>query len=286
MNKIYHYMLIISLSFIIMTNSGFATPVLRVDNDQTASINFDNRFTQASSYSSSKTFYIYNDGNTSMTIDSVTVSSPGSGISLSVSSSPYSVSAGSYGTVTVSIYVPSTVSTSKYTGVITVDAASAGSKTMNLILDIKTLIPAELGSIGEKSTTILFDKPKGSVNSFPGRIDIGLNNVGDSILSINSVSISSYPGNGISIAISDYTKSISGRSSGMASLTISAPASASEGTSNGKITISTSKEGRSGTDSQSVDFSVKIEHGIIMELSKSTVDLGNAAIFEQKSDYI
>lgn len=286
MTKIYHYLLIISLSLIILTNSCFAAPVLRVDNDQTASINFDNRFVQASSYSSSKTFYIYNDGNTSMTINSVTVSSPGSGISLSVSSRPYSVSAGSSGSVTVSIYVPSTVSTSKYTGVITVDAASAGSKTMNLILDVKSLIPAELGSMGEKSTTILFDRPKGSVNSFPGRIDIGLNNIGDSILSINSISISSYPGNGISTAISDYTKSISGRSSGMASLTISAPASASEGTYNGKITISTSKEGRSGTDTRSVDISVKIEHGIIMELSKSTVDFGDAGTFEQKSDRI
>ncbi|MDP3104174.1 MAG: hypothetical protein Q8M95_06155 [Candidatus Methanoperedens sp.] len=286
MNKIYHYLLIISLSLIIMTNSSFAAPVLRVDNDQTVSISFDNRFTQTSSYSSSKTFNIYNDGNTTMTINSVSVSSPGSGISLSVSSRPYSIYAGSYGTVTVSIYVPSTVSTGKYTGVITVDAASAGSKTMNLILDVKSLIPAELGFIGEKSTTILFDRPKGSVSSFPGRIDIGLNNVGDSILSINSISISSYPGNGIDIAISDYTKSISARSNGMASLTISAPASASEGTYNGKITISTSKEGRYGTDTRSVDISVKIEHGIIMELSKSTVDFGNAAIFEQKSDYI
>lgn len=286
MNRINHYILIILLSFIILIDSSSAAPVLRLDNDQTVTINFDNRFTQASSYSSSKTFNIYNDGNTSMTINSVTASNPGSGISLTISSRPYSILAGSYGTVTVSFSVPSTSSTNRYTGVITVDGTEAGSKTMNLIMDVKTLIPADLGSIGVRSTTILFDKPKGSVINFPGRIDVGLNNIGDSILSINSVSISSYPGNGISLAISDYTKSISARGSGMASLAITAPVSASEGTYNGKITITTSKEGRAGTETDTVDISVTIEYGIDMQISRSSISFGDVAIFEQKNDYI
>lgn len=288
LNKTVYFLLFIIL-FVIFTNTAYAAPILRLGNDQTININFDNRYEQAPSYSDTKTFYIYNDGNTSMSISSVTVSSPGSGITMSIYSSPNSVSAGSYGTVQVSVSVPSTVSKGTYTGVITVNTLSAGSGTMKLILNIEKQIPAELGSIGSRSTTIKFDKPKGTVSSFPGNIDISLSNIGDTNLYIDSI-YTYDPGNGIDFTISDYPSSISQRDGKMIRLSITAPSSAREGTFSGKITITTSKPTRYGskygTKTDNVDISVTIEHGINMEITSSSIDFGDTPIYKQKNNDI
>ncbi len=285
MNKINYFILFI-IFFIIFANTSYAAPILRLGNDQTISINFDNRYEQAPSYSDTKTFYIYNDGNTSMTISSVTVSSPGSGISMSIYSSPTSVSAGSYGTVQVSVGVPSTVSKGTYTGIITVNTLSAGSGTMKLTLNVEKQIPAELGSIGSRSTTIKFDRPKGTVPSFPGSIDISLSNIGDTNLYIDSIHTYD-PGNGIDFTISDYPSSISEKGSKMITLSITVPSSAREGTFGGKITITTSKPTRYGSKygikTDNVDISVTIEHGINMEMTRSSIDFGDTPIYKQNN---
>jgi len=291
LSKINNYIrfLILILIFVIFTGSSYAAPILRLDDDQTVNINFDNRFSQASSHSSIRTFYIYNDGNTSMTISSVTVSNPGNGITMSVYSSPGSVSAGGYGIVQISVNVPSSVPAGTYTGVISVNTLSAGSGTMKLILNVKTLIPAELGSIGDRSTMIKFDRPRRDVINFPGNIDISLSNIGDSVLYIDSI-YAYDPGNGIDFTVSGYSSSISPRGSTMVRLSIIAPSSAREGTFNGKISITTSKEGRYGgkygTKTAEAGISVIIEHGINMEISRSSIPFGDTELLNPKEDYI
>jgi len=285
----YIKVIILALFFIFFTKSSYAVPILRVGSDQTVNIDFDNRFGQDSSYYDTKTFYIYNDGNTSMVISSVPVSSPGNGITMSIYSSPSSVPAYSYGTVQVSLNVPSSVSTGTYTGIITVNTAAAGSGTMKLTLNVNTLIPAKLGSIGSRSTTIRFDKPKRDVASFPGYIDISLSNIGDSTLYIDNI-YTYDPGNGVDFTISDFPKSISPRESKMVTLQISALSSAREGIFSGKISVTTSKEsrygGKYGTEVEEAGISVTIEHGINMEISRLSIPFGDTELLSPKEESI
>ncbi len=292
MNKINNYRQLIILFFfsILFISPSCAAPVLRLSNDQTVNKNFDNRFGPDSAYSDSRTFYIYNDGNTSMTISSVTVDGPGYGITMSIYSSPNSISAGGSGAITVSFNVPSSVSTGTYTGVINVNTVSGGSGTMKLVLVVTTKIPAELGSIGSRSVTIKFDKPKGSVPSFQGNESITLRNIGDSILYIDSIYVSN-PNSDITLSISGYQTPISPKDSTMATLVITAQPSAREGTFNGQITVTTSKEGRYsgkyGTPkTDNVEVRVTIEHGINMEITKSSINFGDTELLKQKEDYI
>lgn len=276
--------------FIFSACPSLAAPILRVSEDQTINnINLDNRFGTAPSFSDTKTFYIYNDGNTSMTISSVSVSSPGSGITMSISSSPSSVPAGSSGIVTVSVIALSSVPTGSYSGVITVITSSAGSNTMKLFLNINNLIPAKLGSISSSSFRILFDTPKGSVNSFSDSYDITLNNIGDSILYVDGISFYD-PSNGIKFSTPYYPKSISPRSSGTASILATAPSSASEGTFNGKIIITTSRETRTGgeccTETRDASIGVTVEYGINMEVSRSSISFGDTELLNPKEESI
>lgn len=273
----------------VFTNSSSALPMLRPGDDQTVNINFDNRFGPDSAYSDSTTFYIYNIGNTSMTISSVTVDSPGYGITMRIYSSPNSVSAGGSGAITVSFTVPSSVSTGTYPGVINVNTVSGGSGTMKLVLVVNTKIPAKLGNIGSRSNTIKFDKPKGSVPSFQGSESITLSNIGDSILYIDNI-YAYNPNSDITFSISDYPTSISPRGSNMAILVITAQPSAREGTFNGKITVTTSKQGRYGgkygTETQDVDVRVTIEYVVNMEITKSSINFGDTELLKQKDDYV
>lgn len=274
---------------IFSTFPSLAAPILRVSEDQVINnINLDNRFGTAPSFSATKTFYIYNDGNTSMTISSVTASNPGSGITMSISSSPSPVAAGSFGIVTVSVTALSSVPTGSYSGVITV-ITSAGSNTMKLSLNINNLIPAKLGSVSSTSSTIRFDKPKGSVNSFTDSYSITLNNIGDSILYIDSITFTN-PTNGIIFSTSNYAQSISPRSSNTASILVTAPSSVSEGAFNGQITITTSKQAQTGgkccTETQNVLIGVTVEYGVNMEVSKSLISFGDTELLNPKEDSI
>jgi hypothetical protein len=291
LNKKYRYLTITILIsvFIFSACPSLAAPILRVSEDQVINnINLDNRFGTAPSFSATKTFNIYNDGNTSMTISSVTASSPGSGITMSISSSPSSVAAGSSGIVTVSVTALSSVPTGSYSGVITV-ITSAGSNTMKLSLNIINLISAKLGSVSSISSTIRFDKPKGSVNSFTDSDSITLNNIGDSTLYIDSITFTN-PTNGIIFSSSNYPQSISPRSSNTASILVTAPSSASEGTINGQITITTSKEAQTGgkccTETQNVIISVTVEYGVNMEVSKSLISFGDTELLNPKEESI
>jgi hypothetical protein len=292
LNKKYRYLTITILISVLIFSafSSLAAPILRVSEDQTINnINLDNRFGTAPSFSATKSFYIYNDGNTSMTISSVTVNSPGSGITMSIISSPSSVSAGSSGIVTVSVTVLSSVPTGSYSGVITVITSSAGSNVMKLLLNINNLIPAKLGSISSISSTIRFDKPKGSVNSFTDSDSITLNNIGDSILYVDSITFTN-PTNGIIFSMSNYPQSISPRSSNTANILATATSSASEGTFNGQIIIMTSKETKTGrkccTETQNVIIGVTVEYGVNMEVSKSSISFGDTELLNPKEDSI
>jgi len=223
-----------------------------------------------------------------MTISSVTVSSPGSGITMSISSFPRSVPAGSSGIVTVSVTALSSVPTGSYSGVITA-ITSAGSNTMKISLNINNLIPAKLGSISSISSTIRFDKPKGSVNSFTDSDSITLNNIGDSILYIDSITFTN-PTNGIIFSTSNYPQSISPRSSNTASILATAPSSASEGAFNGKIILTTSRETKTGgkccIETQNVIMGVTVEYGVNMEVSKSLISFGDTELLNPKEDSI
>lgn len=286
MNKsnVFIYSLLI-LYLITSISPSIAVPVLRVDSDKTLSTTFDNRFSTDSSYSSDPTFKVYNDGDTPMTISSVTVSNPGSGITTSIYSRPYTISPGYYGTVKIYVKVLSSVSSGRYTGVITIDTLSAGSRTMNLNLDVTTKIPAALGNIGDIRAEVEFNKPKGTVNSFQDVNTITLRNTGDSILYIKSVNAYS-PGNGITFSISDKPSSVSPRSSKMMTLTITAPTSTREGTFDGEIKIITTKERRYGSNTQELDVRVTVKYGINIGLTQSSVDFGDTQLYKQKNAYI
>lgn len=291
MNKKYRYLTITILIsvFIFSAYPILAAPILRVSEDQIINnINLDNRFGTAPTFSDTKTFYIYNDGNTSMTISSVTVSSPGSGISMSISSSPSSVLAGSSGIVKVSVTAPSTVPTGSYSGVITVITPSAGSNTIKLIMNINNLIPAKLSSISSISSTIRFDKPKGSVNSFTDSDSIPLNNIGDSTLFIDSITFTDPTG--IKLSTSNYPQAISPRGSNTANILATAPSSASEGTYNGRVIITTSRETNTGgkccTETQNVIIGVAVEYGINMEVSRSSISFGDTELLYPKEESI
>jgi len=283
------YVILFAAFILIFTNLSEAAPILRIGSDQTVTISFDNRFEQASPpYSDTKTFNIYNDGNTSMTLSGATASSPGSGISLTIVASPGSVPPGGSGTIQVSINVPSSVPPTTYTGDIFVNTVSGGSGTMKLSIKVSTLKPAKLGSIGSISTMIKFDRPKGTVSSFQESADFSLRNVGDAILYINSIQTYD-PSNGIDLTLSDYPSSISPGDSKTVRIPITAPSTAREGTFNGKIAISTSKQGKYGkfgTETADADISVTIEYGVNMELSKSSIAFGDTELLKEKEDFV
>lgn len=271
----WRYLLVITLIFILSTDGAYAVPVLRLDSDASVSLEVDNRYGSGSD-TATTSLYIYNDGNETLVVNSVSATSTPTGVTISIVSEPSTVAAGGREQVTIRVNAGSTAKEGVQNGVITI-GTDGGTGTVDINMDITVLIPAKLESIEDKSTTIIFNKPKSSTSDFVENFQFKIRNIGDTVMTVKTVTASK-PSGGITLSITNKPSTVASRNSETIILKITAPSSTSEGTYTSKISLNA---GTAGSDTFTVK--IKIEHGIIMSVSVSKIDFGDVELYEQKT---
>lgn len=261
--------------FLLFTDGAYAVPVLRLDSAASVSLEVDNRYSSGSD-TATTSFYIYNDGNETLVVNSVSATSTPAGITISIISEPGTVAAGDSEQVTVRVNAGSTAKEGVQNGVITV-STNGGTDTVDINMDIAVLIPAELESIGDGFTTIVFNKPRSSTSNFFENFQFEIKNIGDAVMTVQTVTASN-PSGGITLSIANKPSTVAARNSGTAIVKITVPSSTSEGTYTSKISVNA---GTAGSDM--FNLKITIEHGIIMSVSVAKIDFGDVGLYEQKT---
>lgn len=268
------YLLVLTLILILSTNGAYAVPVLRLDSDASVSLEVDNRYGFGSD-TATTSFYIYNDGNETLVVNSVSATSTPTGVTISIVSEPSTVAAGGREQVMIRVNAGSTAKEGIQNGVITV-GTDGGTGTVDINMDITVLIPAKLENIDDQSTTIIFNKAKSSTSNFFENFQFEIRNIGNLVMNVQTVT-ASRPSGGITLSITNKPSTVAPRDSETAILKITAPSSTSEGTYTSKISVNA---GTAGSDT--FNLKIIIEHGIIMSVSVSKIDFGDAELYEQK----
>lgn len=258
---------------IIFINGANAIPILGLDPDKSMSLTVDNRYSSGSD-SKTTSFYIHNTGDTTLYISTISATSLPTGVSAYISSKPYSIAPDSYDLVNVKISANSNANSGSQKVVITV-ASDGGTSNININLNMKVLIPAKLGNVGDKSTTILFNTPKKTTNSFTDTVYLNLKNIGDLKMNLNGISATN-PGGNIVISITNPS-SIAARKSDTAAIKITVPVNTPEKTYSSRVTVNA---GSAGSDT--INLNIKVEYGIDMDVSVTKINFGDSELYQRK----
>lgn len=106
-------------------------------NDESVNILFDKPKINTPYFSEITSTKLENVGDLTMSVSSVTATTPGGGITISITDKPNSIAARSSDNLAITVMAPSTTSEGRYTSKIKVDAGAAGTETFDLDIMIK-----------------------------------------------------------------------------------------------------------------------------------------------------
>jgi len=240
----------------------------------TCDITLDARSGDAKDQEKTVTLKITNTGTETLTVYAPSVPSPESGINLTaLGSYPISLAAGKSKNVQIKICVAGSVKEGTYE----VRADFAHGKG-TITINVDRLIPAHLASLQNVNIKdpVVFDKPRKEMEKTGFKVEkkFDIINDGDARMTVNSVAAYGTPGAGMTYTV-NYPSQIAERSAGTATLTITIPVTAPEGTHEGKLRIDAGKAG-----SQTITVRVTVEHAVKFEMASYNPNFGRVDVLK------
>lgn len=249
-----------------------ATP-LEIVTRPVAKVTLDARAGDAKPNSTTVYFELKNPTNESVAVASSVPSGQEAGINLTIGSYTSPVAAAGTVTIPVTVTVAGDVSEGTHSGKVTINDQS-----YSFDIDVNRLIPAKLASMANIDVgTVSFNKPKSTMESTGYVVEksILIVNEGDTTMSVKSVGQYGTPDAGMTFTASPASMSVPPKESARATLKITIPAGAAEGTHTGKVQVNAGDAG-----SQNVPVSVVVKHEVKLEISSYLSNFGNVDLLE------
>jgi len=210
-------------------------------------------------------------GNESMTVYAPSLPSPEKGITLTALDR-YPISLSGSTNVRIEVRITKAVSRGTYRATV-----YFGDSTGTITINADRSVPAHLAPLQNiDAGKIVFDKPRKEMEKTGFKVEkkFEIVNDGDETMVVKSAAAYGTPDAGMTFNV-NYPSQILNRSAETATLTITIPASAPEGTHQGKLRIDCGKAG-----TQTITVTVTVEHAVKFEMSAYNPDFGRVDILK------
>lgn len=146
--------------------------------------------------------------------------------------------------------------------------------------EARVIYPAILGDLEVPDTTIRFDTPRASVDTFTQTTSVRIPNQGDLDMSVTEVSASAAHED-MSATVIDQPGTVSGTSSAQAEIRIEAEPSVPEGEYPLEVNVRTDEAG-----SKTISRSVRVEHEVDMNVDRTDIQVGDVVITQRIAESI
>jgi hypothetical protein len=220
------------------------------------------------------TLTLTNTGDERISVQAPAFPSPKKGITLrTLDNYPKTIPADDSETARIEVRITKTVNKGVYKA-----TAYFGDSTATITIDANRQIPAHLAPLQNINIKdpVVFDKPRKDMEKTGFKVEkkFDIINDGDARMTVNSVAAYGTPGAGMTFKV-DYPSQILNRSEGTATLTITIPVTAPEGTHEGKLRIDAGKAG-----SQTITVTVTVEHAVKFEMASYNPNFGRVDVLK------
>ncbi|KAF5413473.1 MAG: hypothetical protein C5S49_08370 [Candidatus Methanogaster sp.] len=220
-----------------------------------------------------------NTGNASIVLKTVpSLPSPREGITLTaLDKYPMTILRGKSETVRIKVQITKIVLKDVYNTTAYFDY-HGNLETATITINVNRRAPAHLAPLQNINITdpVVFNKPRKEMEKTGFKIvkKFEIINDGDMAMTVKSVAAYGTPEAGMTFKV-DYPTKINGQNAGAATLTITLPVTAPEGTHGGKLLINADKAG-----SQTITVTVKVEHAVKFEMSSYDPNFGRVDVLK------